>query len=170
MSTSTMNADTDFSFGSATAFVDGPPDPGYYPATLVNIQQPKPSQLKNEKTGKFPLTSVFEFQFDAFENEDGETVDDFVKWNYINVEARGEVSNFNKVHLALTGQPVPQGAFAARSLIGRRCLVNWGPSRNDPQKFTITGYAPLREKKPRTGPPTPPPDTSTPGGDEEPPF
>jgi len=167
----------DFEFEAGGGdFGSGPSIPGWYAATLVTIGRPVPSKMKNDQ-GEYPLTSTFDWLFDPFAEVDDEgaetAIDNFSKWSYISVNARGDGSNFNKAHTAMFGVPVPRGPFASKGLLGGRALVNWGPSKNDPEKFAILGYAAIPKPRPaarRTAPP-PPPQQETFGdapGDDEP--
>lgn len=116
---------------------------GGHNATLVEITRPQPSKEPNER-GDHPMTSIFKWAIDGYEDMEPQ-------WSYVNVDSRGERSNFYKVYKALTGQPLlPSTNVVAKELVGLRCQLLLEESATKVGYARVSGYLPI--PKPRTRP------------------
>lgn len=118
---------------------------GGHNATLVEITRPQPSKEPNER-GDHPLTSIFKWAIDTYEDMEPQ-------WSYVNVDSRGERSNFYKVYKALTGQPLlPTTNVVAKELVGLRCQLLLEESATKVGYARVSGYLPIPKARQRPTP------------------
>lgn len=124
---------------------------GGHNATLVEITRPQPSSTPNER-GEHPMTSIFKWAIDGYTDLEPQ-------WSYVNVESRGERSNFYKVYKALTGDALQVTTnVEAKKLVGLRCQLLLEESTTKPGFARVSGYLPIpKPRTPRVVAPAPPP-------------